>query len=184
MIGSIPLRLDGLSLLLAAVALGLGTLAVLFSGPYMAGEAGEEKYYAMLCAMVGVMIGLGCAADLFNLWVWFEAMAVSSYLLVVFYHEQPAPLEAGVKYVIQSAGGSILVLLGIALVLSQTGTLELDKIHTAARPRCLPLPVACSLSVLALRLPWCLSTPGCRMRTRRLPAGSAPCSLVWSSRPA
>jgi proton-translocating NADH-quinone oxidoreductase chain N len=126
--------MDGLSLLLAAVALGLGTLAVMFSGPYMAGEAGEEKYYAMLCAIVGVMIGLGCAADLFNLWVWFEAMAVSSYLLVVFYHEQPASLEAGVKYVVQSAAGSILVLLGIALVLSQTGTLELDKIHAAARP--------------------------------------------------
>ena len=74
---SIGLQADGLSLLLAAVTLGLGTVVVLFSGPYMAGEVGEEKYYAMLLAMIGLIIGLGCANDLFNFWMWFEAMAVS-----------------------------------------------------------------------------------------------------------
>jgi proton-translocating NADH-quinone oxidoreductase chain N len=139
-IENIPLRLDGISLLLAAVSLGLGTLVVLFSGPYMAKEPGEEKYYAMLTAMVGVMIALGCAGDLFNLWVWFEAMAVSSYLLVVFYREQPASLEAGIKYVVQSAAGSVLVLLGIALVLAETGTMNLNEIAAAVGPS--PLLVA------------------------------------------
>ena len=81
-------------------------------------KIGTEKFFAMLVAMVGVMIGLGCATDLFNLWIWFEAMAVCSYLLVAFYREQPASLEAGVKYLVQSAAGSVLVLLGIALVLA------------------------------------------------------------------
>lgn len=128
-IGQVPLHLDGLSLLLAGVVLALGSLVTLFSGPYMAGETGEEKYYAMLVAMIGMMIGLGCAGDLFNLWVWFEGMAISSYLLVVFYREQPASLEAGVKYVVQSSIGSVLVLLGISLVLGSTGTLQLDAIH-------------------------------------------------------
>jgi proton-translocating NADH-quinone oxidoreductase chain N len=131
-VGGVMLVFDGLGLLLAAVALGLGTLVVWYSGPYMAGETGQEKYYAMLAAIIGVMIGLGCAGDLFNLWVWFEAMAVSSYLLVTFYREQPASLEAGVKYLIQSASGSVLVLLGIGLVLSQTGTLELSEIRASA----------------------------------------------------
>ena len=126
LIGAVAMQFDGLSLLLAAVALGLGLLAVLFSGPYLRGEAGEEKYYAMLVVMIGVMIGLGCAGDLFNLWVWFEAMAVSSYLLVMFYREQPASLEASVKYVLQSASGSVLVLIGIALTLMHAGTLRLD----------------------------------------------------------
>jgi formate hydrogenlyase subunit 3/multisubunit Na+/H+ antiporter MnhD subunit len=69
----------------------------------MAGEVGEEKYYAMLLAMIGLIIGLGCANDLFNFWMWFEAMAVSSYLLVAFYREQSASLEAGIKYLVQSA---------------------------------------------------------------------------------
>ena len=131
-LGTVSLYLDGLGLLLAAVALALGTLVVLYSGPYLAGESGQEKFYAMLVAMVGVMIGLGCAGDLFNLWIWFEAMAVTSYLLVAFYREQPASLEAGVKYLVQSSAGSVLVLLGIGLVLSQTGTLSLAEVrHTA-----------------------------------------------------
>lgn len=131
-LGTVALRLDGLGLLLAALALGLGTLVTLYSGPYMAGEDNQEKYYASLVAMTGVMIGLGCAGDLFNLWVWFEAMAIASFFLVAFYREQPTSLEAGVKYLVQSAVGSVLVLLGIALVLAQTGTLDLVEIRRAA----------------------------------------------------
>ena len=131
-VGTVALRLDALGLLLAGLSLALGTLVVLYSGPYLAAEADQEKYYASLLAMIGVMVGLGCAADLFNLWVWFEAMAIASFLLVVFHHEQPTSLEAAVKYVVQSAVGSVMVLLGIALVLSQTGTLDLAAIRTAA----------------------------------------------------
>ncbi len=133
-LGSLSLVFDGISLLLAAVVLALGTMVVLFSGPYMSAETGRGKYYAMLLAMIGVMVGLGCAADLFNLWIWFEAMAVSSYLLVAFYRDLPSSLEAGVKYLLQSAVGSVLVLLGIGLVLATTGTLELDEIREAAAP--------------------------------------------------
>jgi proton-translocating NADH-quinone oxidoreductase chain N len=110
----------------------LGTLVILFSGSYMAGEVGEEKYYAMLLAMMGLMIGLVSASDLFNLWVWFEGMAISSYLLVAFYREQPASLEAGMKYLVQSATGSVLVLVGVALVLAQVGTLDMAEIAEAA----------------------------------------------------
>ncbi len=130
--GVVSLHLDGLGLLLAAVALGLGTFVALYSGPYMSGDAGQEKFYSMLIAMVAVIIGLGCASDLFNLWIWFEAMAVSSYLLVAFYRDQPASLEAGVKYLVQSASGSVLVLIGIGLVLSTTGTVDLAEIRNGA----------------------------------------------------
>ncbi len=128
-VGTVALRVDGISLLLTAVSLTLGTLVVIYSGAYVAGESGQEKYYALLIAMIGAIIGLACAADLFNLWIWFETMAVSSYLLVAFYRQQPASLEAGVKYLVQSAAGSVLVLIGIALALLQTGTLDLSRIR-------------------------------------------------------
>jgi formate hydrogenlyase subunit 3/multisubunit Na+/H+ antiporter MnhD subunit len=128
---AIWLSADGVSFLLSAMVLSLGTFVVLFSGPYIAGEVGEEKYYAMLLAIVGIMVGLGSARDLFNLWMWFEAMAVSSYLLVAFYREHPTSLEAGMKYLVQSAVGSVLVLLGIALVLGNVGTLDMDQIRSA-----------------------------------------------------
>ncbi|MSP12321.1 MAG: hypothetical protein EXR62_05115 [Chloroflexi bacterium] len=129
---SIALRFDGLSLLLALLALGLGTLVMLFSGQGVSGAAGTEKYYTLLVAMVGLMIGLACAGDIFNLWIWFEGMAVASYLLVGFHHEEPAALEASVKYLVQSAAGSVLVLLSIALILAQTGTLNLEEIRNTA----------------------------------------------------
>ncbi|HEX2996734.1 MAG TPA: proton-conducting transporter membrane subunit, partial [Anaerolineales bacterium] len=130
-VNTIWLRVDGISVLMAGCVLLLGTFVILFSGSYMAGEAGEEKYYAMLLAMMGLMIGLVSAADLFNLWVWFEAMAISSYLLVAFYREQAVSLEAGMKYLVQSATGSVLVLVGIAIVLAQTGALDLLKVAEA-----------------------------------------------------
>src|SRR5512143_2768359 len=131
-IGGMTLRIDSISLVLAAIALSLGLVVVLYSNRYVEHEENEDKYYAMLVALVGVMIGLGCATDLFNLWVWFEAMAISSYLLVAFYRDQPASLEAGVKYLVQSAVGSVLVLLGMALVLALTGTMNLAEIRAAA----------------------------------------------------
>jgi len=130
-ISAIRLHVDGITLLMAGCVLMLGTLVIFFSGSYMAGEVGEEKYYAMLLAMMGLMIGLVSASDLFNLWVWFEGMAVSSYLLVAFYREQAASLEAGMKYLVQSATGSVLVLIGIAMVLAQTGTLDMTGIAEA-----------------------------------------------------
>jgi proton-translocating NADH-quinone oxidoreductase chain N len=130
-VNMIWLRVDGISLFMAGCVLLLGTFVVLFSGSYMAGEVGEEKYYAMLLAMMGMMIGLVSASDLFNLWVWFEAMAISSYLLVAFYREQPASLEAGMKYLVQSATGSVLVLIGVAIVLAQAGTLDMAEIQAA-----------------------------------------------------
>jgi proton-translocating NADH-quinone oxidoreductase chain N len=125
----INFRLDGISLLMSAVVLVLGIFVTLFSFSYMADEEGEEKFYALLVVMIGAIIGLSCTGDLFNLWVWFETMAISSYMLVAFYRNQAASLEAGVKYLVQSAVGSVFIILGIALVFSHTGTLDLVKIR-------------------------------------------------------
>lgn len=130
-VGGVPLQVDGISLLLAGTALTLGMLVIAFSVPYMAGEEGREKYYALLNLMIGTIIGLGCANDLFNLWVWFEAMAVSSYLLVAFYTHDRGALEAGIKYLVQSAVGSTLVLIAVAIIFSQARTLRIDAIASS-----------------------------------------------------
>lgn len=144
---SIILHMDGISMLLAAVVVTLTALVIIYSGPYLAGEEGQEKYYALLTAMAGAMIGLGTATDLFNLYIWFEAMAISSYFLVAFYRKQPASLEAGVKYLVQSAVGSILVLFGIALIFMQTGTLSLSEI-LMIHPSGLPILAAGALFII------------------------------------
>ncbi len=131
--GVITLRMDGIGLLLAAIVLVIGIMVTLFSVRYVAAEAGEEKFYALLVALTGAMIGLGNAGDLFNLWVWFEGMAIISFLLVAFYRQQLGSLEAGFKYMVQSALGSTLVLLGISLVFMQTGQLDFGAIQAGVR---------------------------------------------------
>jgi proton-translocating NADH-quinone oxidoreductase chain N len=133
-VGIIHLRADGLTLLMAGITYVLAIAAVLFAGPEMAEGRGAEKFYALLLIMIGTTVGLVSAGDLFNLWLWYETMAISSYLLVAFYRDRPASLEASVKYLVQSAVGSVLVLLGVALVLAQTGTLDLEQIRAAAAP--------------------------------------------------
>ncbi|MEA5077573.1 MAG: proton-conducting transporter membrane subunit [Anaerolineaceae bacterium] len=127
-VGTILVGMDGMALLLGIIATGLGFCVTLFSIPYMDGEDGEEKFYALLLALIGAIIGLGCAADLFNLWVWFEVMAVSSFFLVAFYNEQPASLEAGFKYLTQSAVGSAMVLFGIAILFTLTGSVSMSDV--------------------------------------------------------
>jgi proton-translocating NADH-quinone oxidoreductase chain N len=146
----LTLQIDGLSLLLAAAVLILATAVAFYSGPYLAGEDGQVKYYALLLTLTGAIIGLGCASDLLNLWLWFEAMTVSTFFLVTFYHNQPASLEAGVKYLVQSAAGSALVLFGIALVFGSTGTLSLQDLPAAIRslPNAMPLEAAGVLFII------------------------------------
>jgi proton-translocating NADH-quinone oxidoreductase chain N len=144
------LQIDGVSLLLSAATLALATAVSFYSGPYLAREEGEEKYYALLLILTGTIIGLGCATDLLNLWLWFEAMTVSTFFLVTFYRKEPASLEAGVKYLVQSAAGSALVLFGIALVFGSTGTLSLRDLPQAIRsfPNGLPLEAAGALFII------------------------------------
>ncbi len=127
-IGTTMLVFDGIGLLVSAVVLVLGACSILFSFRYIQGEKGEEKFYALLLITIGSIIGLSFSYDLFNMWIWFEGMAVSTYLLVAFYNHQPASLEAGFKYLVQSAIGSALVLFGIAIIFSVTGSTSFEYI--------------------------------------------------------
>lgn len=130
-LGAITMRFDGLSMLLAALVLTLTTVILLYTGPYIGKEEGSEKHFALLLLLCGAIIGLGSAGDLFNLWMWFEAMAITSYPLVVFYSQDRLSLEAGAKYMIQSSAGSAFILLGIALVLLSAGTLDVLEVRAA-----------------------------------------------------
>lgn len=130
-LGAITMRFDGLSMLLAALVLTLTTVILIYSGSYIGRSEGTEKHYSLLLMLCGTIIGLGSAGDLFNLWMWFEAMAISAYPLVVFYTHDRLSLEAGIKYLVQSSAGSIFILLGIALVLLAAGTLDVLEVRAA-----------------------------------------------------
>ena len=129
--GAIDLTFDGISMLLTTVLLILSSVVVLFSVQYIAHENHEEKFYAQLLILIASIIGLSTATDLFNLYVWFELMAVSTYTLVSFYRDRAESLEAGIKYLVQSAAGSVFVMLGTAILFGVTGELKISAIREA-----------------------------------------------------
>ena len=119
------LQANSLAIFLGLVAVGLGALVSLFSIGYMEHSDGLGRYYGLLLIMIAGIVGIGLAGDLFNLFVFFEVMAIPSYVLVAFEKEKWEPIEAAMKYIIMSVFGSLIALMGISIIFMYTGSLEL-----------------------------------------------------------
>lgn len=109
-----------------------GFFASVYSIRYMERGTGITLYYTLLLAMIGGMVGVAFAGDFFTLFVFWELMCVTSYVLVAFRKQHWEPVEAGLKYLIMSAVGSATVLLGLSILYGLTGTLNLAKPARAA----------------------------------------------------
>lgn len=116
---------DSLGVFLGFVAIGLGALVSIFSMGYMEHKDTIGKFYALLLIMITGIVGIGMAGDLFNLFVFFEVMTIPSYILVAFEKEKWEPIEAAMKYIIMSAFGSLMALMGISIIFMNTGRLDL-----------------------------------------------------------
>ncbi|MEW6686360.1 MAG: proton-conducting transporter membrane subunit [Candidatus Edwardsbacteria bacterium] len=121
------LILDGLSLLLLITISLISLAATIFSIDYMEHYGAKGSYYSLFLLMVAGMNGLVLTADLFNLYVFLEVAAVSSYALVAFglQHDE---LEASFKYLMLSAVASAFLLLSLSVIFSLTGQLGLAEI--------------------------------------------------------
>lgn len=119
------LQANSLAIFLGLVAVGLGALVSIFSVSYMEKSDGLGRYYALLLIMIAGIVGIGFAGDLFNMFVFFEVMAIPSYVLVAFEKEKWEPIEAAMKYIIMSVFGSLIALLGISIIFMYTGSLDL-----------------------------------------------------------
>jgi len=119
------LQAGSLAIFLGLVAVGLGALVSVFSVSYMEKSEGLGRYYALLLIMIAGIVGIGFAGDLFNMFVFFEVMAIPSYVLVAFEKEKWEPIEAAMKYIVMSVFGSLIALLGISVIFMHTGSLDL-----------------------------------------------------------
>jgi len=119
------LQANSLAIFLGLVAVGLGALVSIFSVSYMEKSEGLGRYYALLLIMIAGIVGIGFAGDLFNMFVFFEVMAIPSYVLVAFEKDKWEPIEAAMKYIVMSVFGSLIALLGISMIFMYTGSLDL-----------------------------------------------------------
>ncbi len=102
-------------------------LVIVYSIAYMERYTAKVKYYCLFMLMLAGMNGVVATGDLFNMFVFLEISAISSYALVAFgiEHEE---LEASFKYLVLGNIASGFILFGIALLYSFTGTLNLADI--------------------------------------------------------
>ena len=90
-------------------------------------EGPKEKYHILYLLLLTGATGVVLTGDMFNLFVFFEILCISSYALVA-YLGNKAGIESSIKYLIQGSVGSSLLLLGIGLLYGQLGTLNMADI--------------------------------------------------------
>lgn len=125
-----PIRIvwevDLLGALLALTITFVGFLAVLYSLGYMKHDTGLEKYYTLVLVLELGMLGIVITGDIFNFYVFLEIMSIASYALVAFRNDTWEGIEAGIKYMFVGSVASSFILLGIALLYGQYGTLTMS----------------------------------------------------------
>jgi multicomponent Na+:H+ antiporter subunit D len=125
----IALRADGLSqLMVLLTGLVFTSAAAYHLGQTLEGGAGTENgvYQLVFPLLLLALHGLFLTSDVFNFYVFFELVAVASYLLVSL--GRHAPLEAAWKYSAQSVVGSICLLAGVSLLYRETGSLAMAEV--------------------------------------------------------
>ncbi len=123
---SINLVAGPLGVFLAAVIASVGLLVSIYALGYIK-QGSTEKYHMLFLLLLTGATGVVLTGDIFNLFVFFEILCISSYALVAYAGDR-AGIESAVKYLIQGAVGSSLLLIGIGLLYGLFGTLNMADI--------------------------------------------------------
>ena len=123
------LRLDPLSLLMLLVVTGVGGAIHIYSRGYMHGDRGLGRYFACLSLFMFSMIGIVLANNFMMMFIFWELVGVSSYLLIGHWYERAAAAEACKKAFITNRLGDFGFLLGIIIVWAACDSLKFDAVQ-------------------------------------------------------
>jgi len=112
--------------LFSAIIALIGLLVSIYALDYIR-EGATERYHILYLLLLTGATGVVLTGDIFNLFVFFEILCISSYALVA-YTADKAGFESAIKYLIQGAVGSSLLLIGIGLLYGLFGTLNMADI--------------------------------------------------------
>ncbi len=119
---------DDLAKLMLFVVAFVGFLIHVFSVGYMKGDANAARFFGCLSLFMFSMIGLTLADDLIMLFIFWELVGLSSFLLINFYYDRPAAVAASKKAFIVNRIGDFGFLIGIILAYWAFGTITLADI--------------------------------------------------------
>jgi len=117
--------LDQASLLMLTIVTIISFLVQIYSLGYMAGDGGFSRYYAYMSLFAWAMMNLTMAPTLVQLFIFWELVGLSSYLLIGFWYEKFSATEAGKKAFVMTRFGDVAFFLGLLLALVNLGNLNI-----------------------------------------------------------
>ncbi|MGQ0548572.1 MAG: NADH-quinone oxidoreductase subunit L [Armatimonadota bacterium] len=123
------LLVDALSVTMALVVSGVGFLIHVYSIGYMADDPGASRYFSYLNLFMFAMLLLVLAGNLLVLFVGWELVGVCSYLLIGYWYARPQAAAAGRKAFVVNRIGDAAFLLGLLVLFTSLGTLDIMKIR-------------------------------------------------------
>lgn len=124
--------LDALTMVFIFVITFVGFLIHLYSVEFMRGEEGYSRYFAYMNLFVGSMLTLVLGNNLLLLYLGWEGVGLCSYLLIGFWYKDPANGYAARKAFIVTRVGDTAMALGLFLLFTSLGSLNIQEILTKA----------------------------------------------------
>ena len=118
------IMLDPISVMMLVVITTVSSMVHLYSLGYMHGEVGFQRYYAFLSLFTFSMLGLVVATNIFQMYIFWELVGVSSYLLIGFYYTRQSAVADSKKAFIVTRFADLGFLLGILLLSYYTKTFD------------------------------------------------------------
>src|SRR5712692_906764 len=128
------LQIDQLTVVMLMVVTGVGWLIHIYSMGYMAHEGGYYRFFSFLNLFMFFMLILVLAANYVLLFVGWEGVGLSSYLLIGFYFLKKSAADAGKKAFIVNRIGDFGFMLGMFLLFKTFGTLDFVQLFAKADP--------------------------------------------------
>ena len=128
---NLGIRLDGLSAMMLFVVTSISLLVQIYSTGYMAGDGGYARFFAFMSLFTAAMLGLVMSSSLLQLFVHWELVGLTSYLLIGFWFHKPSAAAAAKKAFIVTRFGDFGFMLAVILIWSKTGTFDIFEINEA-----------------------------------------------------
>jgi NADH-quinone oxidoreductase subunit L len=119
--------LDPLSAVMMLMVSFVGLLIFIYSTGYMKHDENYTRFFCFLSLFAGAMLGVVISNSLLLLFMCWEIVGLTSYLLIGFWYKKPAAAAAAKKAFLTTRVGDVFLLLGIVWLFAQTGTLILYK---------------------------------------------------------
>ena len=116
--------LDPISVMMLVFITTVSFIVHIYSLGYMHGEVGFQRYYALLSLFSFSMLGLVVATNIFQMYIFWELVGVSSYSLIGFYYQKPSAVLASKKAFIVTRFADLGFLIGILILSYYTKTFD------------------------------------------------------------